>query len=298
MRTINLKYIDKRSLKKFISKQNIKGCNNILIQIFTGIVDEKFILNLISELSYFLPQAKIIGSTSDGIIKDDKVLQFETLISFSIFKTTKIKTYFSQNCDSSYMLGKSLSSQFSIKNKIKVAICFSDGLNTNGEEFLKGIERFDENLLIAGGMAGDNGNFEKTFVFSNQGITSNGAVCATLFGDDLVANSDFSFGWKAIGKYLTVTKSEKNRVYTIDNIPAIDIYKKYLGDDIANRLPSTGVEFPFIIRKGDMYIARAVVAKYDDGSLSFAGNIPIHTKIQFGYGNMEEILNERKKKYK
>ena len=38
-----------------------------------------------------------------------------------------------------------------------------------------------------------------------------------------------SCGWKAVGTEKTVTKSEGNHVYTINNEPAVDITAKYGG---------------------------------------------------------------------
>ena len=51
--------------------------------------------------------------------------------------------------------------------------------------------------------------------------------------------------WKNIGESLKITKSMKNRVYEIESIPTCDIYKRYLGKNVANRLPVTGVDFFF-----------------------------------------------------
>ena len=33
-------------------------------------------------------------------------------------------------------------------------------------------------------------------------------------------------GWKAVGTEKTVTKSEGNHVFTVDNIPVLDTYEK------------------------------------------------------------------------
>jgi len=299
MQTINLTYTDKKSLKSFIKSHQLDNNKSILVQIFTGIVEKEFIEELISQILSILPTAKIIGSTSDGIINNNSVIQRDTLISFSTFKTTKIEIFISKDFKDSYTLGENLASQFPKDKNLKVAICFSDGLNTNGEEFLKGIEKINKEIVVAGGMAGDNGDFKNSFVFSNNGITSNGAVMAILYGDDLIVHTNYYFGWRNVGKNLTITKSDKNRVYTIDGISAVDIYKKYLGNNVVIKLPATGIEFPLIMNKknGDQ-IARAVLKKHNDGSLSFAGNVPMDTKVQFGYGNIKSISFQRNKTVK
>ncbi|MEA3499180.1 MAG: FIST N-terminal domain-containing protein, partial [Campylobacterota bacterium] len=173
----------------------------------------------------------------------------------------------------------------------KVAIVFTDGLNINGEVFLKAFNKYIPNITVAGGLAADNALFDKTYVFTDDGILNNCAVAAVLYNPDLIVNTTFSFGWETIGKEFTVTKAIENRVYTIDNQTPLELYRKYLGDKIGDQLPATGIEFPLIINRDGRKIARAVVAKEDDGSLIFAGNINTGDKAWLGYGNVEHILD-------
>ena len=293
MKTVNLTYTDNAQLGTFIHQHDLAHQEHILIQVFTGIIDEQFIAALIENLLFHLPQSRIIGATSDGIIDNNRILQLDTLISFSVFNTTASETYISENPADSYSLGQSLARQFPSEKEIKAAICLTDGLHTNGEEFLNGLSSINSEVIIAGGLAGDNGQFKQTYVFCDKGITSCGAVSAILYGDDLIVSNYNSFGWQKIGKTLTITKCDKNRVYTIDGMNATEVYAKYLGDEIRDKLPSTGVEFPLIIQRDGIDTARAVVKKHSDGSLSFAGNLKEGEKVHFGYGNTEHILYHR-----
>ena len=93
-----------------------------------------------------------------------------------------------------------------------------------------------------------------------------------------------------IGKEMRVTKAVKNRIYEIEGIPVVDIYAKYMGRELAARLPQVGIEFPLIFEKDGVSIGRAVLFKHDDGSLTFAGNIEEGELVRFGVGNIETIL--------
>jgi len=126
MKTLNLTYTDKKSLGNFILLHKVDNDKYILVQIFTGIVKKKFIEELILQILSILPTAKIIGSTSDGIINNNFILQKETLISFSTFRTTKIEIFISKDFHDSYILGENLALQFPRDKNLKVAICFSD----------------------------------------------------------------------------------------------------------------------------------------------------------------------------
>jgi signal transduction histidine kinase len=290
MKTINKRYQGKEDLEKFIISNNIKDCENILLQIFTGDCDFVFIENIIEKIKSLIPHINIIGSTTSGEILEDKALENSTILSFSMFERTKIKTYYTEVGESSSQTAQKLISQFDTDNSVKVAISFADGLHVNGEEFIDTLSSYRDDLIIAGGLAGDNAQFKQTLTFTEQKILSNGAVIALLFNDELSVTTTASFGWENIGKTMTVTKANKNRVYEIDGIKAVDIYAKYLGEDIAKNLPKVGVEFPLIVKRKDLQIPRAIMGKHNDGSLVFAGNVNAGDKVTFGYGNIETIL--------
>jgi len=61
-------------------------------------------------------------------------------------------------------------------------------------------------------------------------------------------------------------------------------------------LPAIGIEFPLIIQRNGIVVARASVGLNDDGSLIFAGNLHEGDVVQFGSGNSEQILNNSNKK--
>ncbi len=297
MKTLNTLYKTAEDLENFIYQNNISEVDNVLLQIFTGICDRVYVGGLIESIVKIIPSIKIIGSTTSGEIIDGKSISKSTVLSFSIFEKTEIDVYATEIAQTSYETGKRLINKFDTSKKAKVAISFADGLNVNGEELINAFNDYDKELVVAGGLAGDNSEFVDTFVFTHKGILKRGVVVALLISEDLKVATKASFGWENIGKSMLITKAEKNRVYTIDGQNAVSIYAKYLGEDIAQGLPSVGVEFPLILQHGKLSIPRAIMGKYSDGSLSFAGNIETGEKITFGYGNVDVIVNNGKKLY-
>ena len=289
MKTLNYQYIDKEELVAFIHANNIVENKNILVQIFTGVNESDFIEKLLLSIKQELPHVKIIGSSTCGEIVDGHVCDLSTIISFTSFDKTQIITHSEELKEDSSEMAKSLISKFDTIRKAKVAISFVDGLHTNGETYLDAFNEYDNELIVAGGLAGDNATFERTIVFTEEGIV-NGAVVALLYNSDLVAHTNANFGWENIGKTLNITKSKDNVVYEIDGMTAVSVYAKYLGYEIADKLPATGIEFPLIITRDGLNIPRAVLGKGDDGSLTFAGNISVDDKVTFGYGNVEIII--------
>ena len=286
MKTFNIKYQSDEKLVEFINK-NLKNCKNILIQIFSGVLDKDKIKHILDILNSNL-DATIIGASTDGEILEDKILEKNIVISFSCFEDTTINSFILSDIDE-FNLGIK-ASEF-VSNNSKLLITFAAGLDFNAEKYLKGIESKSD-ILIAGGLAGDNAEFRETFVFNNDKIITNGVVGVVLNSKKLIVNNAFGFNWQGIGKILTITKAKDNIVYEIDGQKAVDIYKYYLGDMIGEKLPAVGIEFPLIIKRDNLNVARAVIDKNEDGSLVFAGNFKNGDKVQLGYGNVEAIITK------
>jgi len=295
MKTFNFKGKKKADFEKIITNlkaEEIKDKgSNVLMQIFSGITDRDYLNDLRQFFVDALPKIHLLGTTTAGEIFEGEMIRNSTVISVSIFAKTELKSILIKQEKDNFSLGMNIAQALKTNNT-KAYITFGTGLTVNGEEFLKGIEKVSPKIITSGGMAGDNENFKETLIFNAEEITSNGAVAVSLNSDDLIVGNTFNFHWKNIGKKMTVTKAEKNRVYEINDLPVVDVYKKYLGKEVANSLPS--VEFPLIIKRSGMTIARDVLNKFDDGSLFLGGNLEVGTKVQFGYGNVGTILKSFK----
>ena len=261
---------------------------NVLIQVFCGKSKEEF-QKAVKFLSKKFPKAFIIGTSTDGEIYQDRVLERNIVVAISIFEKTSLKLAYADRGEpfaNGVKIAKSI-----ITPDTKLIISFADGINCNGEEYLNGIYSVNKDVKIAGGLAGDNGELKETFLAIGDKIYSTGAVGVSLNSKDLKVKTLYNFGWEALGIPHKITKSEKNRVYKIDDMSAVDFYTKYLGEEAAKYLPAIGIEFPLILKKGDLIVARAVIKKHDDGSLSFAGNVPEGSEVYIGVGDKNKIIS-------
>lgn len=292
MKTWNTYFSNYEHLDAFIKKHlNSFNGKNLLIQIFSGVIEKEFLEHLSSHIINRLPQCNIIGSTTDGEILNEMVSKKKVVLSFTLFERSTLHIAHTQNqCNShSFQTGVNLSKAL-LKEDSKLFILFGAGLCLNGEEFLKGVYKQAPNITVAGGLSGDNANFKTTYIIANNQVQSTGAVGVSINSEKLQINTNYSFAWGNLGKEFTVNKSFENIIYEIDGMTPYKLYKKYLGKDIAKQLPEIGVEFPLIIQKNDLRIARAVLKLNEDGSMIFAGNVKEGSKVRFGIGNIEELL--------
>lgn len=282
MRTYNFCY-ETGTLQEIIDFSLFEREKNVLVQIFCG--QDKGVLTYLSEVILrHIPDAICIGTTTDGEIYGDSITTSRTVISISIFEHTFIKTAYVQDEDS-FQCGVKLASDLITPNT-KLLILFSDGTRMNAEEFLHGVESFNATIPICGGMAGDNGRFEQTYISSQNTILGEGVVGVSLNSDMLQVATDYKFDWKPVGLKHTITKVNNNRVYMIDDMKAAFFYDKYLGSNFSR------TEFPLILEKNGVIMARAVIGKHEDGSLSFSGNLEEGDHVRIGFGDAESLIKD------
>ena len=130
------------------------------------------------------------------------------------------------------------------------------GTITDGDTLVRNIEAaFGSDITMFGGMAGDDITFTGTFVFTHEKETDNGLVVLVLNEDKISLHGVAISGWKPMGVVRTITKSEGNLVYTIDDHPALEIYLRFLGKDVATAedqvkfFESISVHYPFLIER-------------------------------------------------
>ena len=280
MKTYNYTF-QNNHFKDEINYSLFKNEKNVLIQVFCG-NDESTLQYIINILYANLPNAVCIGTTTDGEIKDEIVSTLKAVISISIFENTLIKKALITG-ENSFTNGYEIAKEL-ITNNTKLIITFTDGTTTNAEEYLKGISAYNNSIMVCGGMAGDNGVFKQTYISSGKKILGYGAVAVSLNSDVLKVFNDYKYDWSPIGIEHTIDKVIGNRIYQISGMKAIEFYEKYLGDS------NSHTEFPLIVQRNGMSVARAVLTRYPDGSLGCGGNLYKGDKVRLGFANAEMII--------
>ncbi|WP_373001712.1 EAL domain-containing protein [Sulfurimonas sp.] len=291
MKLVNYNYEDIIDLEAFIDANILKD-SNLLIQLLSGEIDTTKLQPILDLLIDKLPHAKIIGASTAGEIVNGKIQRSTIQISFSIFENTIINTYYYE--ESNFDTGVK-AAQECIKSDTKAVIAFSEALKSDSESFLNGFTSVNSKVTLAGGNAGDNFEFRTTFIIKDKKIYFDGVVLATLNSDDLYVSSQYSLEWTPIGREMLITKSDKNTIYEIDNIPIKDIFSHYLGEEVISNLPASAIEFPLVRVENDVMIARSMVAVTPDNGFVFAGHFNDGDIVRFAIGNIEEILNNASK---
>jgi len=140
---------------------------------------------------------------------------------------------------------------------IFLSTCISEKAEIlKGEPLLRSMEKImGPGVNIFGGMAGDDISFTGTYVFTQDRSTDSGMAALILNEDKIELHGMAISGWKPMGVYRTVTKSESNLIYTIDEKPALETYLRLLGKEISSNddpikfFDQIGIHYPFQIER-------------------------------------------------
>jgi hypothetical protein len=240
------------------------------------------------------PHADILLNSTAGEIIDMEVNDNSISLTAIKFASTKIKTVTASVDDEqdSYGIGRRLATGLDHENLTYVLV-ISEGLKINGSDLVSGLRDFlPETVIITGGLAGDAGNFQKTLVGLNEVPQEGRIVALGFYGKNLKVSYGSFGGWDSFGPERLITKAKANVLYELDDQPALDIYKKYLGE-YAKELPGSGLLFPLSISiEGDNNsLVRTILSvNEEEKSLTFAGNMPLGAYARLMKANFERLI--------
>lgn len=246
-------------------------------------------------------QIDIFGATTAGEFIDGEVGEGTAVIMLLNTDKSLYQLFYQETGNSStFELSKCMGQTGLSAFAESAFIVASGGLSTNGEMIVRGIESVvGEEATIFGGLAGDDFTMTGTYVFTN-GQSSDNAVVAIIFdGEKVSVKGTVACGWKPVGTVRTITKSEGNVVYTIDNQPALDVIIKYMGiakdiDEWKDVIMNVGSEFPMQLQRDNAPpVMRApLYANKSDRSLICAGSVPQGAKVRFSLPPDFDIIDK------
>ena len=240
------------------------------------------------------PNATILMGTTAGEISDIEVFSESVSVTAIQFEKTSLKVFYEDVTEDNEALGTKISENLADEN-LRHIFLMSDGLKVNGTELIKGInEKLPEGVSVTGGLSGDGADFSETLVGLNEEPVSGKVAAIGLYGDSINVSYASKGGWERFGIKRKVTKSEANVLYEIDNEPALDLYKTYLGDQ-ANELPSSALLFPLEIsdesNDGDSLVRTILSIDEEKKSMTFAGDIPEGSTVYLMRSDNDELTS-------
>lgn len=117
-----------------------------------------------------------------------------------------------------------------------------------------------------------------------------------LYGPNIKIGYGSLGGWDPFGPERIITKARDNVVLEIDGQPALDLYKRYLGEQAAG-LPSSGLLFPMSLQlttpQGHQVDVVRTLLAVDEAahSLTFAGDMPTGAPAKLMKANFDRLID-------
>jgi hypothetical protein len=232
----------------------------------------------------------IYGATTHGEFTEEGINRESISILFMDLNPAAFTIQFEEFPEKNYRAVTQTMAKKALKKFSNPAFLIAaSNIETDAELLLFGFEDIaGKQVNIFGGMAGDDYSFKDQYVFTNAKSSDRGIVALVLDEDKVIINGRATCGWKAVGTEKTVTKSEGNHVYTVDDIPVLDITAKYGGIENLNKenhdlILQLASNFPLQLQRptGDPVMRPALVIDWEDRSFLCSGSVPQGSKVRF-----------------
>lgn len=231
-----------------------------------------------STLRELFAPATLFGCSTAGEIAHTGVMENSLVVTAIRFEHSTVVSSSAElaSMADSFAAGERLAAGIT-EPGLRAVLVLSPGVNVNGTALVEGMGKvLGSDILIAGGLAGDNAAFKQTWTLGQDGISNHAIVAVGIAGDRLRVGHGSFGGWQAFGPARYITRCDDNVLYELDGEPALKVYKRYLGD-YARDLPASGLLFPFEMVSDDNGSARLIrtILGIDEqeGSLILAGTV-------------------------
>ena len=259
-----------------------------------GAVDEIGVPERYTELRERFPKANIVMSSTAGEIAGENVSDGTISATAIAYEKTELRAEVIEIGDytDSREAGDALAQKLAGDDLVHVLV-ISDGGLVNGDALVKGLNSvLGRKVLITGGLAADAGRFTQTYVGLNEAPRSGCIVGIGHYGTDLKVSHGSNGGWEEFGPIRQVTRSQGNVLFELDNQPALDLYKKYLGSK-AEELPGAALLYPVSLftANGDQVVRTILSIDEKAGSMTLAGDIPQGAEIRLMMATFDRLID-------
>ncbi len=196
--------------------------------------------------------------------------------------------------DDSRAAGERLAAQLPAEG-LRAVFLLSQGVHVNGSELIAGVVSvLGKGVPVTGGLAGDQGAFARTWALLDDAVSDRLMLALGFYGEALDFAHGCFGGWQSFGPARRATRAAGNVLHELDGEPALDVYRRYLGD-YADGLPASGLLFPLALLSDEHEetgLIRTLLGVGEaDGSLILAGDVPQDGYLKLMHASTEALVD-------
>lgn len=273
-----------------------KEARSILVQVYSPNDDPTHIRAITKCIDQRLPHSVVVGATTVGEIAHGRLLTNQTIIGFTFFGSSGLVA-FALPCEPGVEqeVGVELGRRIAeCSTRIAGVLLLATTVSMDAVSLLRGLNSHALGHPVFGGGAASYSGMESTLVFTSTELFSRGAIVVALTGEDLRVEVRTYLGWRPLSKSMRVTEVEGLLVKRIDGAPAFDIYHHFLGIPNDEHFFLNAMEFPLLIEREGVLLARTPASGTREGGLQFAADIAEGETFRLGYGDPNRIVGDAK----
>lgn len=273
--------------------RQMPALSSVLVSVFMDTTKVTMLDDVQKEIRAVFPEAQIIGSVSNGELVNGQLLEQGMVVNFTLFEESVVRVFaYDFREKKSNTAGRELLSILQADKEAAAVEVISAGFHLDINPFLKQLSAARRKIVFFGGLADDGSLGKNGLVFTHGAQLRHGAVVVVFSGANLHVQSSSSFGWKPLGRTMTVTRMDGDFcLQELDGRPPLDVFEKYLGIRNTDSFLVEALTFPFYFERHGTILARHPRRCREDGSMMFGADFRVGEQVRLAYGDPGDIID-------
>ena len=273
--------------------RSLKQLSSVLVSVFMDTSKKALLEEIQKSIRAVFPEAQVIGAVSNGEIVNGQLLDQGVAVNFTLFEESTVRVFSYDFLEKkSSTAGRDLLSVLQADKEAAAVEIISAGFHLDINPFLKQLSASRKKLLFFGGMADDGSLGKNGLVFTQNAQLRHGVVAVVFSGQSLHVQTSSSFGWKPLGRTMTVTKMDGDFcLQELDGRPPLAVFERYLAIRNTDHFLEDALTFPFYFERHGTVLARHPRRCRDDGSMMFGADFRVGEQVRLAYGDPGDIID-------
>ena len=299
----------KRLLRRKKKESEQRGDTAIYIHLLFRLLSAETAREVLEAIVEIMPQAVVTGMTETIFVNEDMESMLRMNFTFFSHGSVKLMEYLGPS-ECYEEAGKTIAEKISRMPQVKAVGIYSAGPSTDFHKFVSCVSGANEEIPFFGATAGtfefsadDRNRFRNLFFLDKYSdaeqyvvgtkVYYQGILLVLFSGEDLHVKVDYIFGWKPLGKEMTITETcGQNCIARIDNMRPTEIFRRYLKVNPDENFVYNIYEFPLAIERNGCVMGR-VAPRYDhEGRIYFSSDVYEGEKVRLTYAVHDNLIQE------
>lgn len=252
---------------------------NLLILIFANTTADA-LQPILPWFKALWPTATVVGTQCGPILSSDPLAEDEVLVQCLQFERTLIRSRVLPWQPDLQTFGEQLYRPL-MADDTRLALTFFSNPSANCADLFHWLNLHHPQVVVAGGRMTDQLD---GWVLNNGLVYRDHCLVVTLDNPTLMVQSQAINQWHPIGRTWTVTRTQGNQLYELDNRPVQALYDTYLNDNQALN-PADYRHFPLMHIDGDQQRLCAPIDRLSGGGFQLSEPLQQGDKVRFAYSH-------------